>query len=248
MSVSVTLQKSMACNLDAVSSVTQHIAMIAGLLFLLGVAGSVAKGPEEKNQDWKDATAAFSAALGESAQAGGSLKTGFNAVADSDAASPKPHFVGVLDYVKRRYRVSPEAVLPIFEVAELIGRERRIDPLLILAIIGVESGFNPFAESSMGARGLMQVIPRFHMDKVPEGMGVRHLFDPAVNIRVGVRVLEEAINRRGGLMAGLQYYAGSSDPKGRYATKVLAETARLEKAARAQDDETQALKDTSPDA
>jgi soluble lytic murein transglycosylase-like protein len=197
----------MACNLDAVSSVTQHIVMIAGLLFLLGAAGFVSKGPE-KNQDWKDTSAAFSAALGESAQAGGGLKAGFagfGAAADSDAVSLKPHFVGVLDYVKRRYRVSPEAVLPIFEVAELIGRERRIDPLLILAIIGVESGFNPFAERSMGARGLMQVIPRFPMDKVPEGMGVRHLFDPVVNIHVGVRVLEEAIRRRGGLMAGLQY-------------------------------------------
>jgi soluble lytic murein transglycosylase-like protein len=152
--------------------------------------------------------------------------------ADGDAAtSSKPHLTGVLEYVKRRYRVSPEAVLPVFEVAGLIGRERRIDPLLILAIIGVESGFNPFAESPMGARGLMQVIPRFHMDKVPEGMGVRHLFDPAVNIRVGVHVLEEAIRRRGGITAGLQYYAGSSDSSGGYANKVLAEKKRLEKAA-----------------
>ncbi|MDR2614083.1 MAG: hypothetical protein LBC91_01980 [Candidatus Accumulibacter sp.] len=64
-----------------------------------------------------------------------------------------------------------------------------------------------------------------------EGRGVRHLFDPAVNIQVGVRVLEEAIRRRGGLTAGLQYYAGSSDASGRYANKVLAEKARLEKAA-----------------
>jgi hypothetical protein len=235
----------MSCNLDAVSSVAQHIVMIAGLLFLLGAAGFVSKEPE-KNQDWKDTSAAFSAALGEFPQAGG-LKAGLGVAADFDAVSLKPHFVGVLDYVKRRYRVSPEAVLPIFEVAELIGRERRIDPLLILAIIGIESGFNPFAESSMGARGLMQVIPRFHMDKVPEGMGVRQLFDPAVNIHVGVRVLEEAIRRRGGLMAGLQYYAGSSDPKGRYAAKVLAEKARLEKAARVQDDEAQRAKDANPD-
>jgi soluble lytic murein transglycosylase-like protein len=236
----------MACSLDAVSSITQHIVMIAGLLFLLGVASFVSKEPE-KNQDWKDTSIALSAALGESAQVSGNPKVGFGALADLDAASLRPHFIGVLDYVKRRYHVSPEAVLPIFEVADLIGRERRIDPLLILAIIGVESGFNPFAESSMGARGLMQVIPRFHMDKVPKGLGVHHLFEPAVNIHVGVRVLEEAIRRRGGLMAGLQYYAGSSDPKGRYAAKVLAEKSRLEKAARAQDDEALRLKDANPD-
>jgi hypothetical protein len=48
----------------------------------------------------------------------------------------------------------------------------------------------------------MQVIPRFHMDKFPAGLGSRHLFDPAVNIRVGVGVLEEAIKRRGGLVPG----------------------------------------------
>ena len=114
----------------------------------------------------------------------------------------------------------------------MIGKERRIDPLLILAIIGIESGFNPFAESALGARGLMQVIPRFHMDKVPAGLGSRHLFDPAVNIRVGVGVLEEAIRRRGGLVPGLQQYAGSSDTEGGYANKVLAEKARMEKAVR----------------
>jgi hypothetical protein len=70
------------------------------------------------------------------------------------------------------------------------------------------------------------------MDKLPKGKGVRHLFDPVVNIQVGVYVLEEAIRRRGGLMAGLQSYAGSSDSEGRYANKVLSEKARLEKAVR----------------
>ena len=198
-----------------------------GCCFFLGVAGFVFK--ESKVPDWKFVLPAIEVVVEESAPTG----NGTAVSADVDAVSSlKPHLLGVLEYVKRRYRVSPEAVLPVFEVAELIGRERRIDPLLILAIIGVESGFNPFAESTMGARGLMQVIPRFHMDKVPEGMGSRQLFDPAVNIRVGVHVLEEAIRRRGGLTAGLQSYAGSSDSEGSYASKVLAEKARLEKAAR----------------
>jgi soluble lytic murein transglycosylase-like protein len=225
--VSVTLQKSMARSLDAGSCITQHIVMIVGLLFLLGVAGSVFKG--SVNSYWKDSSSTTEAVIEESVPAVAAPEV----LATADVATPlKPHFVGVLEYVKHRYRVSPDAVLPGFEVAELIGQERRIDPLLILAIIGVESGFNPFAESARGARGLMQVIPRFHMDKVPEGMGVRHLFDPAVNIRVGAHVLEDAIRRRGGITAGLQSYAGSSDSKGRYANKVLAEKARLEKAAR----------------
>ncbi|GHU31812.1 transglycosylase [Betaproteobacteria bacterium] len=228
--VSVTLQKSMARSLDAVSSITQHIVMIVGLLFLLGVTSVVFK--ESENPDEKDSSSNANPVIVEAVPAENNDSNAL-VMANASAATPmKPHIMGVLEYVKHRYRVSPEAVLPVFEVAELIGQERRIDPLLILAIIGVESGFNPFAESAMGARGLMQVIPRFHMDKVPEGMGVRHLFDPAVNIRVGVHVLDEAIRRRGGLTAGLQSYSGSSDSEGRYANKVLAEKARLEKAAR----------------
>ena len=49
---------------------------------------------------------------------------------------------------------------------------------------------------------------------------------------VAVKVLEEAIRRKGGLVAGLQQYAGSSDPEGAYASKVLAEKDRLEQATR----------------
>ena len=225
MSVSVSLKASMARSLDAVFSIFQYIAMIAGLLFALGIVGFVFN--ESESQDVGESI--LPAAIVAEAPVGLPQQSPANSAAPSEL---KPYYAGVLDYVKRRYRVSPEAVLPVFEVAELIGKERRIDPLLILAIIGVESGFNPFAESTMGARGLMQVIPRFHMDKVPAGAGSRHLFDPAVNIRVGVRVLEEAIRRGGDLTAGLQYYAGSSDSEGGYANKVLAEKARLEKAAR----------------
>ena len=230
MSIPVTLQKSVARGRDAVSGITQHIAMIVGLLLLLGVTGFLLAGSEEN-----PAADALAVAADEKSVPAGEkalkVDAGTSSV-EAGASSPRPYFAGALEYVKRRYRVSPDAVLPVFEVADLIGRERRIDPMLILAIIGVESGFNPFAESPMGARGLMQVIPRFHMDKVPEGKSIHHLFDPAVNIHVGVRVLEEAIRRRGGLVPGLQYYAGSSDTQSRYANRVMAEKARLEKAAR----------------
>ncbi len=224
MSMSVTLKASMVRSLDAVFSIFQYMVMIAGLLFVLGIVSIFFSEPEPKSGT-EPALAVAAVAKASSRQSQDIQANG------NESAGLKPYHAGVLDYVKRRYRVSPEAVLPVFEVAELIGKERRIDPLLILAIIGVESSFNPFAESSMGARGLMQVIPRFHMDKMPTGAGSRHLFDPVVNVRVGVRVLEEAIQRRGGLTAGLQYYAGSSDPTGGYASKVLAEKARLEKAA-----------------
>lgn len=145
----------------------------------------------------------------------------------------RPSLQRALDYVSRRYRVAPEALVPIFEAAQSVGRERRLDPLLIIAIIGIESRFNPFAESSVGAKGLMQVMPGFHKDKVPEGAGEQPFLDPVTNIQVGVHVLEEAIRWRGSLTGGLQHYGGSpKDPATGYANKVFAEKQRLEKAAR----------------
>lgn len=224
MSASITLRNTMARGTDAVSSFVQYAMMVVGLLFILGI-GNVffSKEPMYGREESERSELPFSER---------NVQQDVQSASEAFPSATMPRLSGALDYVKRRYRVSPEALLPVFEEAESIGQERRIDPLLILAIIGVESGFNPFAESAMGARGLMQVIPRFHMDKLPQGVEGPEFFDPSVNIRVGVRVLEEAIRRRGGLVAGLQYYAGSSDPAGSYANKVLAEKARLEKASR----------------
>jgi hypothetical protein len=72
------------------------------------------------------------------------------------------------------------------------------------------------------------------MDKLPENVGENPFLDPEINVRVGVRILEEAIRRRGGLIAGLQYYAGSTDPAAGYANRVLAEKQRIEQGADSQ--------------
>ncbi len=144
-----------------------------------------------------------------------------------------PRMRAVLDHVTQRYRVSADALGPIFEAVQNTGRARRLDPLLIVAIIGIESRFNPYAESAQGAQGLMQVIPRFHADKLPEGAGKLPLFDPVTNVQIGAHVLQEAINRRGGLIAGLQQFGGAANDEAQaYANKVLAEKQRLEDAAR----------------
>lgn len=139
---------------------------------------------------------------------------------------------GALDYVTRRYRVSQEALLPIFAAAQATAREHGLDPLLIVAVIGIESGFNPLAQSTMGALGLMQVMPRYHRDKVPQGAGNSPFLDPVTNVQVGAQVLQEAIRRHGSLVAGLQQYGGSSLSEEAYAGKVLAEKRRLEQVAR----------------
>lgn len=129
----------------------------------------------------------------------------------------------VRDWVARRYQVSVEALEPVLAAAEEAGRDRGIDPLLIVAIMAIESGFNPRAVSGMGAQGLMQVIPRYHQDKIGTGRGKNALFDPEFNVHVGTQVLHEGLLRYGSLQEALQYYNGSlRDPLRRYTRKVMA--------------------------
>jgi hypothetical protein len=147
-----------------------------------------------------------------------------------------PEMAGALDQVAQRYRVSAEALQPVFEAAQAAGREWRVDPLLIIAVISIESRFNPISQSSMGAVGLMQIIPRYHQDKLPKDADNRAFLDPVINVNMGTRILQEFIQRQGGLMEGLQYYAGAiDDPDQTYANKVIAEKIRLEQTPRRKD-------------
>lgn len=150
------------------------------------------------------------------------------------AATPlTASLAAALDVAVQRYRVSPEALLPVFEAAQRAGRERNLDPLLIIAVIGIESRFNPYSQSAMGAQGLMQIIPRYHQDKIRKTLGDRSLLDPVRNVEIGSQILQEAIRRQGGLMEGLQFYAGAAEDEDQtYANKVLAEKARFAQAFR----------------
>jgi soluble lytic murein transglycosylase-like protein len=101
--------------------------------------------------------------------------------------------------------------------------------LLILAVMAVESRYNPVAESGVGAKGLMQVMPQFHSDKLAGRGGEEALLEPEVNIQVGAQILREYQRRFRDTEAALQMYAGAFDePTSQYANKVFAEKARLE--------------------
>ena len=133
-------------------------------------------------------------------------------------------------FVARHYRVARESARDMVRAAYREGRRNDVDPLLILAVIAVESRFNPIAESEQGAVGLMQIVPRFHMDKAP-ATGATSFLAPHANIAVGARILKDSIRRGGGEVAGLQLYNGSLDDETRaYANRVRAERRRLEDA------------------
>jgi soluble lytic murein transglycosylase-like protein len=135
----------------------------------------------------------------------------------------------VAQFIARRYRVAGAASTAYVSSAYRSGQAFSLDPLLILAVMAIESSYNPEAESHMGARGLMQIIPRWHPEKLAEHGGESALLDPEVNIQVGARILREYMARAGEMQAGLQMYNGARDePTARYAGKVLAEKARLQ--------------------
>jgi hypothetical protein len=115
-----------------------------------------------------------------------------------------------------------------------VGPANQIEPTLILAVMAVESGFNPFAQSAVGAQGLMQVMTKVHEQKYQGFGGALAAFDPVANLRVGVNVLKECITRAGSTEGGLKLYVGAGnlkDDQG-YTSKVLAENARLQQVAK----------------
>ncbi|WER45144.1 lytic transglycosylase domain-containing protein [Cupriavidus sp. WKF15] len=134
----------------------------------------------------------------------------------------------VAEYIARKYRVAAQATAQLVKAAYLTGREVGIDPLLILGVIAIESSFNPYAESGVGAQGLMQVMTKVHQDKYEAVGGVAAALNPYANIKIGALVLKDCIARAGSIEGGLKYYVGATtNTDGGYGAKVLAERARL---------------------
>ena len=148
------------------------------------------------------------------------------------ALGNEPDIEAIAGTLARRYRVSQDATRELVGDAYGEGRRMGLDPLLILAVMAVESRFNPIAQSNGGAMGLMQVIPRYHAAQF-ESTGGASVLDPRTNIGLGARVLKDCIRRGGTEAAGLQLYNGAADdPSNGYANKVLGERQRLQEALR----------------
>lgn len=159
-----------------------------------------------------------------------------DAIDRATAANPKDlpkQQAAVAYWLSKKYRVAPEPLSALVAEAYEIGKRTQLDPTLLLAIMAIESSFNPFAESPMGAQGLMQVMTRVHSDKYEHFGGKLAAFDPLTNLRVGTKVLQECITRAGSLEGGLKLYVGASllDDGSSYISRVLAEHARLQQVA-----------------
>jgi|EP01034_Spumella_vulgaris_P044730 soluble lytic murein transglycosylase-like protein len=135
----------------------------------------------------------------------------------------------VTSWLSKRYRVAGDATNMLVSTAYLTAREIKLDPLLILAVMAIESGLNPFAESPMGAQGLMQVMSKIHHEKFQDMGGVQAALNPVANIRVGSLILKDYVTRGGSVEAGLKTYVGAAafETDDGYGSRVLAEYKRL---------------------
>lgn len=126
-----------------------------------------------------------------------------------------------VESVKKTYKRD----LP-FEVADFIvmeSKRRGINSDLVFGLIAAESGFDPKAKSVVGAKGYMQVWPKWHQARIAG----RNIYDPFVNIEVGIDFLVECLRVTSDLKSALARYNGSDSEasKLRYFTRV---TGRLD--------------------
>ncbi len=142
----------------------------------------------------------------------------------------------VTNWLSKRYRVAGDAANMLVSTAYLTAHELKLDPLLILAVMAIESGLNPFAESAMGAKGLMQVMAKVHHDKFEDVGGPQAALNPVANIRVGALILKDYVKRTGSIEGGLKTYVGAADLEtdSGYGNKVLAEYRLLKKVSKGQ--------------
>lgn len=162
----------------------------------------------------KDATGAFPAAPAASAGS-----TNFTVASLARQKS-------LAQYIQSTFAVPEAKARAIVSAAFKNAGEKNIHPELILAVIAVESSFKEKAKNG-GAMGLMQIIPRWHKQKIEKIGGTRQLFDPAKNIRVGTSIFKDYLeSSSGNIRNALIRYNGSLSARA-YASKILTHYRRM---------------------
>ena len=154
-------------------------------------------------------------------------------VLEAVEVADKPEYVALARFLSHRYRLDTESARSVVRAAYNAGEQFGLDPLLLLAVMAIESRFDPVAESRMGAKGLMQIMPKQHLDKLVRYGGEDAVLDPMINIVLGAQILKQYIGRTGSLKAGLRIYNGArSGTSTHYARNVIAEHERLQEVVR----------------
>jgi soluble lytic murein transglycosylase-like protein len=118
----------------------------------------------------------------------------------------------------KRYIKNPEQRLKLLKLVHAEARRAELEPELVLSLIHVESAFDRFAISYVGAQGLMQVMPFW---KKEIGRPEDNLINMETNLRYGCTILKHYLNKeKGNLIRALGRYNGSLG-KTKYPEKVL---------------------------
>lgn len=151
-------------------------------------------------------------------------------VFDSEKIAPQEDQAAVTDWLSRKYKVAPKILGPLVNTAYAHAAELELAPTLILAVIAVESRFNPFAKNPAGAQGLMQISTDKYAQIYELFGGKTAALDPNTNIRIGTRLLKVKIDSAQGSVAeALKDYASTNEEQlDAYVEKVLMEQARLQ--------------------
>jgi len=146
------------------------------------------------------------------------------AEADSQAQQAKQQVV-LAEHLSAKYKKPYPRVRQIVQTAYAEAARHGLPPLLILAIIEKESSFREQISNSYGAMGLMQVVPRFHREKLSNPVDDSELLTYSGNIRVGTQILAEYLRwKRGNVERALVKYSGNATA---YYSKVMQHKAEL---------------------
>jgi soluble lytic murein transglycosylase-like protein len=129
----------------------------------------------------------------------------------------------IASYLAAKYRQHKEVVRSYVDLAwHESEKHPDVPPEMVLAIMTKESSLISTAKSSYGAQGLMQVVRRWHPEKLSKQ---ESLLDPRVNVRVGTQILQQYIKEKGQIEQALAKYSGNAQG---YADFVLRQTAVLQ--------------------
>ncbi len=136
---------------------------------------------------------------------------GLPPVASAPLAVGSEHAGLVMKRLERRgRRLTPDERHRVAHTILEASRRYDVSPALVLAVIEIESAYNPHAVSPVGALGLMQIMPRTGQELAERTgetwQGTGSLFEPELNIRLGVAYLRELIDRYDSVRAALAAY------------------------------------------
>ena len=163
----------------------------------------------------------------------GGIDDGAPDTSSSTPAALTKEQASVAYWLSKKYNVAHDPMRALVAEVYTSGKRNKIDPTLILAVMAIESRFNPYAQSSAGAQGLMQVMTKVHIAQYDDFGGKLAAFHPVTNMNVGVKVLKDCITRAGSVEGGLKHYVGAANMThdGGYGAKVMAEYRRIQAAA-----------------